>query len=139
MVKICLRTKYFILFWFVYRSTTHISKFAWVKVEFNKRYTSQRSTTLLKLHRGENKNLSNILNHYCPAKHKYQKARKKAGRRKKRKTENLSVLTRIGGVKIFLTIRMPGPVIRGWSRSCSVCQTGKWRVRRFVGEYRSSD
>lgn len=60
-VKICLQTKQFILFCFVYRSVTHISKFAWLKVKFNKRYTFHCSTALLKSHRGENKTLSNIL------------------------------------------------------------------------------
>lgn len=61
-VKIYLQTKQFILFCFVYRSVTHISKFPWLKVKFTKRYTFHCSTALLKSHRGENKTLSNILN-----------------------------------------------------------------------------
>lgn len=84
-------------------------------MKFNKRYTSQRGTTLLKSHRGQNKTPRNILYHCCPAKHQHQKVGRRAGRGKKggreERKENVAALARTGGMNAFLTMGIPGPVL----------------------------
>lgn len=84
-------------------------------MKFNKRYTSQRGTTSLKSHRGQNKTPSNILYRCCLAKHQHQKVGRRAGRGKnegkEERKENVAVLARTGGVNAFLTMGIPGSVL----------------------------
>lgn len=84
-------------------------------MKVNKRYTSQRGTTSLKSHRGQNKTPSNILYHCCLAKHQHPKVGRRAGRGKKggreERKENVAALARTGGVNSSLTMGIPGPVL----------------------------